>query len=497
MTRIELLEIINNGESSRVEFKRDTVRPEQLAKEIVALANLQGGILMLGVEDDGVISGISRADLETWIMDTVFGRYVHPLILPCYEEIQLDDGKRVAIVSFPQGISKPYVLRHNDREDVYIRVGSVSRLATREQQAQLYSTGGLLHSELMPVSGTSLQSLDTARLENYIRDILRDPEMPINEADWENRLLGLGFMVPGVSGQTLCSIAGLLLFGIKPRRYLKQAGLRLMVFPGVEKEYQALLDEVLDAPLVGRWGLIKNEQNLIDSGLIEQFASRITPYISSEATDIDQYMRREKNWLYPFAAIRETVINSFAHRDWTRFVDIDVCLYADRLEVNSPGALPNSMTIEKMIAGQRSPRNPIIMEVLRDYGYVDARGMGVRTKVIPLMRAIGIEPLFEATEDYLKTVLGQLKGQTTKSGASLILRKEPEQTFFTPLTDFQRELLHCIEATPSVQYVQMAAQTDKDISTVRRNIQKLKQMGFISRTGSKKVGCWEILRKSS
>jgi len=64
------------------------------------------------------------------------------------------------------------------------------------------------------------------------------------------------------------------------------------------------------------------------------------------------------------------------------------------------------MTIEKMLAGQRSPRNILIMEVLRDYGYVDYRGMGIRTKVIPLMRRINhAEPIFEATEDYVKTVL--------------------------------------------------------------------------------------------
>ncbi len=64
------------------------------------------------------------------------------------------------------------------------------------------------------------------------------------------------------------------------------------------------------------------------------------------------------------------------------------------------------MTITKMIASQRSPRNSLIMEILRDYGYVDARGMGVRTKVIPLMRLHnGVEPIFEANEDYLKTTL--------------------------------------------------------------------------------------------
>jgi ATP-dependent DNA helicase RecG len=125
-----------------------------------------------------------------------------------------------------------------------------------------------------------------------------------------------------------------------------------------------------------------------------------------EASEINQHMRREKAWFYPWEAIRETVINALVHRDWTRSVDIEVTNYIDRMEVISPGKLQNSMTIIKMIAGQRSPRNTLMMEVLRDYGYVDARGMGVRTKVIPLMRTLNqVDPIFEETDDYLKTIL--------------------------------------------------------------------------------------------
>jgi len=87
-------------------------------------------------------------------------------------------------------------------------------------------------------------------------------------------------------------------------------------------------------------------------------------------------------------------------------VDIEIGIYSDRIEIISPGKLQNSMTVEKMIAGQRYTRNAIIMEVLRDYQYVDFRGMGIRTKVIPLMkRNNNIEPVFEATDDYLKVVL--------------------------------------------------------------------------------------------
>lgn len=177
----ELLEIIANGENSGVEFKRDDLRPEQLAREIVALANFQGGKLLLGVEDDGAISGVQRADLERWVMDTVFGRCVHPLILPFYEELVLDDGKRVAVISLTQGTSKSYVVRHNNREEAFIRVGSTSRLATREQQARLCASsasGGMLHAEMLPVSGSSLDELDQARLSDYLLNLVGDLAAP-------------------------------------------------------------------------------------------------------------------------------------------------------------------------------------------------------------------------------------------------------------------------------------------------------------------------------
>lgn len=407
MLKSHLLEIIANGENSGVEFKRDDCRPEQLAKEIVAMANLRGGMVLLGVEDDGMIAGIQRQNLEEWVMDSIIARKIHPLLLPYYEEVQMDDGRRVAVLSFTQGTAKPYVLRHNDREDIYIRVGSVSRLATREQQARLFATGGLLHLEVLPVSGTSIESIDIDRVGDYLVNVMRDPEVPANSEEWLRRLCGMGFMTDTEIGRSVCTIAGLVLFGYRPRKYLKQAGLRVMVFDGMDKEYQAQLDDVLDGPMVGLW---KKEnggsRELVSAGIMENFSQLTRPFLTVEADHISEGMRRERKWHYPPEVIREVVINALAHRDWTRSVDIEVSVYRNRMEVISPGGLQNSMTVEKMIAGQRSPRNPLIVEVLRDYGYVDARGMGIRTKVIPLMRKENAtEPVFEATDDYVKTVL--------------------------------------------------------------------------------------------
>jgi ATP-dependent DNA helicase RecG len=402
MTKAELLELISNGENSAVEFKRDDIRPERLAREIVALANFQGGHILLGVEDDGTICGIQRTDLETWVMDTVFGRYIHPMILPFYQEIKLDDRKRIALISITQGTSKPYVVRHRDREDIYVRVGSTSRLATREQQARLFASGGMLHTELLPVSGSSLQDLSLERLRDYLGNIVGDSDLPGEDAGWIERLCGLGFMTETQAGAAVCTIAGLLLFGYKPRRLLRQAGVRWMAFAGSDKTYRARDDAVIDGPLVGLWRFSRGGRELVDEGILERIIDRMRPFISEEADDVDESMRRERYWHYPPAAVREAVVNALTHRDWTRYADIEIIAYQDRLEVISPGALQNSMTIEKMIAGQRSPRNSLLVDVMRDYGYVDARGMGVRTKIIPLVRELsGQDPGFTATEDFV------------------------------------------------------------------------------------------------
>jgi ATP-dependent DNA helicase RecG len=410
MLKSELLEIISNGENSGVEFKRDDVRPEQMAKEIVAFANFEGGRILMGIEDDGSISGLQRspAASQEWVLN-VFRDKVHPQIIPYYEEIEVDPDVRVAVVTIGRGISKPYVVRHNNREDVYIRMGDRSEIASREQQARLFESGGLLHVEVMPVPGSSFPNLDLERIKFYLKEVIEDPDIPSDDEkdQWTDRLVGLGLMAEDGNGRRVCSVGGLICFGINPRRYLRQAGIRLAVFEGNDKEYRAKLDTSLDGPLVARWrSTDTGERELVDEGLIEIFARQIDPFISEEDDRIDEGLRRGKRQHYPKEAIREVVLNALAHRDWTKSVDIEVTVYSDRLEVISPGKLHNSMTVKKMVDGQRSPRNPMIMDILRDYGYVDSRGMGVRKKVIPLMReANGTEPSFEATDDYLKTTL--------------------------------------------------------------------------------------------
>ena len=130
---------------------------------------------------------------------------------------------------------------------------------------------------------------------NYLRDILQDPDVLSSPEAWQTRLLGLGFLTKAAD-TICCTIAGLVLFGKSPRRYLIRAGLRVMAFNDEDKAYQAALDDIIDGPMVGRWDIENGYKRLVDGGIIERFMDAMAPFISEEASQIDKGLRRDTQW---------------------------------------------------------------------------------------------------------------------------------------------------------------------------------------------------------
>ncbi len=126
-------ELIKTGENEHIEFKSDDLRPEQLAKEIVAFANYQGGVILLGVSDEGIIEGCTRDEVEEWVMNICRNNCI-PKIIPQFLKVKIH-GKSVIVIDVPKGLSKPYQCS-NGR--FYIRVGSTAREASREELARLF-----------------------------------------------------------------------------------------------------------------------------------------------------------------------------------------------------------------------------------------------------------------------------------------------------------------------------------------------------------------------
>ena len=395
MTKSELFEMLRNGEDSLVEFKRDDVSNIQVAKELVAFLNLDGGTLLLGVEDDGSISGVTRSRLEEW-MGELCRVKIAPPVVPVMQWVRgAEEDKDVLAVRVSAGPDKPYARIHNNHRTYYIRVGSSCREASREELGRMYQASGYLRHGLRPVSGADIGAFDRRRLRDYCSRVL-GADLPHDDDrnGWERLLTNLELMTES-GGVHVATVDGLLLFGRTPTRYLSQAGVRAVCYAGTEPEYATRADEVLHGPMVP---LGFGKDGPIENGLVEQvwdFVRRnTTPTARLEGA------RRIDGWEFPEAVLREVLVNALVHRDYSiAGTDVAVAIYADRLEVESPGGLPNTVTVERMKAGVRYARNQTLVNVMRDYGYLDARGMGVRMKMIPGMRAHnGTEPDLVAEE---------------------------------------------------------------------------------------------------
>ncbi len=385
MNRTELMEIIRNGENSGVEFKRDDVQPVDLAKEIVAFLNFQGGIILLGIDDDGMIRGTTRQNLEEWVMNICRDK-VKPEVIPYYEKVEIE-GKVIAVCTFSQGL---YVHHrwHNQHRYYYIRVGSTSREASPEELQRLFQQRGQIRFDLKSVSGATFDDLDMLRLKNYFRNIRGQDILPDDVEAWQQLLFNTEIMVVD-QDRIIPSVGGILLFGKNPNHYLPQAGISAVAYKGQEKDYNTTERGIIRGPVVARF----NEAGeIVDTGLVERAIEFVRRNTGTSAYLVEG--RRIDKPDYPEEVIRETIVNAIAHRDYTiSGTDIELSIYSNRLEVISPGRLPNTVTVERMKAGCRATRNELIKEILRDYHYVEATGLGVPRKIIAgMLKHNGIEP---------------------------------------------------------------------------------------------------------
>lgn len=382
MNRTELEELIRNGENSGVEFKRDDVQNHDLAKELTAFLNLGGGTLLLGVEDNGRISGTTRDRLDEWVAELCRVK-INPPVVPLLAWVRdAEPGRHVLAVTVTLGPDKPYARLHDGRSTYFIRVGSTTREASREEMQRMFQASGRLQYGLKPVSGAGLDAFDRRRLRDYFTRVLRGTA-PAEEdlGEWATLLRNIELMTESAV-QEVATIDGLLLFGKSTHRFLPQSGVRALCYPGTEPDYATRADEDLRGAMVPLGGA---DGTLVEVGLVEQawdFVRRNTT-----PTAHLQGGRRIDRWEYPEGVVREAVVNALVHRDYSiAGTDILLAIYADRLELVSPGRLPNTVTVEGVKSGMRYARNQTLVNVMRDYGYVDARGMGVRNKIIPGMR---------------------------------------------------------------------------------------------------------------
>ncbi len=381
MTRTELLELIRNGESSSVEFKRDVVEPRGLAEEVVAFANTYGGRVLLGVDDDGSVVGLTRDRLDEWVVNICRDK-VRPELVPHYEVIRdVEPGRDVAVVYVAPSYTV-HSLWHNQHRYWYIRAGTENREANEQELGRVLQRRGSFRQDLRPVPGTSIGALDRRRLRDYFEQV-RDQSAPPDEDEdaWRTLLLNTEILAAeGEQGEA--TLAGTVLFATSPNRFLPQAGISAVAYPGTEKDYAAVERTVLRGPMVRLGPLLQPVEN----GLPEQALAFVGRNAGVTSRLTEGGARRDRP-AYPTEAVREAVVNALVHRDYIlASTDIELSLFSDRLEVVSPGRLPNGITVESMRVGSRASRNELLKEIMRDYKYIESSGLGVPRKIIRLMK---------------------------------------------------------------------------------------------------------------
>jgi ATP-dependent DNA helicase RecG len=371
-TADEIVALVSGGETQTVEFKRDISQRSDTAGELIALANSFGGTLLVGVEDDGRIAGVVDPDAAMNALANISRDNCRPSLYPLIERVEIQ-GKTVVAARIDKRTGPPF---ENNSGQCFLRVGPTKRLATPEERARMLRQAGLYHFDETPVVGSTLDDLDRGAFRGYFEKVSRQSldstGLPLE------RLLEGTRVATTVDGTQRMTVAGLLVFGKEPQRHLPQSRLSAVRFLGDDVVSDRLSPQEIAGTL----------PRLVQ--LADDYARQYTGVYSR----IDGLVRSDKAF-YPAAVVREAVTNAVAHRDYSiAGSQVRVFIFDNRLEVRSPGRLPNSMTLETIRFYNHESRNPLLAQFLNRLGLMEEFGAGIPTMIRLMKEHNGTEPEF-------------------------------------------------------------------------------------------------------
>ncbi len=336
METLELLEIISRGEDSQHQFKQNLTNETSAAQEMCAFANTQGGMLILGVDDLGNITGLSPGDIRrlNQLISNAATNIRDPLT-PRTENIRVDD-KLVMVVYVPEGTNKPYFA--NDGT-IWVKSGADKRkVASREELRRLFQESDILHADETPIAEATINDLDLEYFDTFYQQE-NGHSYKDEDIDLEQLLINLN-----LARADRLNLAGLLLFGLNPQKFKPQFNIKAVHFVGNED----IGDKYLDSEDIG--GKLANQ------------------YLNAMAF-IKRNLRKEQNgqsrntlgtMSINEGVFEELLVNALIHRNYFIDAPIRLFIFNNRIELISPGTLPNNLTVENIKAGVANQRNPVI-----------------------------------------------------------------------------------------------------------------------------------------
>lgn len=381
----ELMARLGAGENLHTEFKEWPITADNLASSVVALANTDGGLLCLGVDNTGQILGIDSDELDraTQFVDNIARNNCEPPVTVLQEVIEDNQGRFVIAAHVPTGDARPY---RTNRGLHHIRTTSGRRLASREELLRLFqSTANLYYDQ------TSILRSTPSDIDDRARDTLLQS---VEEQGFEifgipvERLLRNWRLAQDSAEDTHLTLAGVLFLSRDPQAFLPHAYISALRIPGtdisMEPMDQAHIDQHVTEMLHRTMSFF--EIHLARPHHIERLEPEVTPEI-------------------PSAVIREALVNALAHRDYTISAPVRVIVFDDRVEIHSPGQLPDTVTLDSLPLGVHVLRNPTIYNIFLKIGLVTDAGSGIPRMVKLLQQSTGHEPQFRSEHNEFIVVL--------------------------------------------------------------------------------------------
>ena len=377
--------LIDRKEDQTFDRKSARKDPKGLSNHIVAFANADGGVLVVGIEDDLKITGIDDyTENVNEIMRVPFD-YCKPSVKVNFSTVECTDFKgkpnHVLVMEIPQCKQ----VHANQQDDVYYRMGDKSKKLGFEERLSLMNDKGDTYYEDSPVAFSTLEDIDLDAVKAYC-DIIgysKSPESYIREN---------GYLI-NVSGREEMSVAAILLFGKNPQKYFPRAWVRFIRYDVVTAEVGTKMNVVKDVTFAGR--------------IIEQIEKTVE-YIKVQMKE-KTYLGHDGIFIteeeYSEFVRTEIVVNAVTHRDYSiKGTDIQIKMFDDRLEVDSPGGFAGRVRKDN-IRYTHFSRNPKIAAYLKNYGYVKEFGEGV-DRMCRELEAVGLpDPTFNNDNFILRTTV--------------------------------------------------------------------------------------------
>ena len=375
MTIIELVDIISSGETSKVQFKRELDSNDAMAAELIAFSNAKGGKIFIGVEDKtGELIGLNADQIRRYNQSlvSIANDMINPQVFIFTEVINVSEdvesGKKILVVEISEGISKPYKDKNGA---VWLKQGSDKRrLTDNNELIRLFQQSGLLYLDEMIVPQTTIADIDISKVSYYLT-LLYKREREIDFDMSEKLLNNLNIMKEG-----RLTLGGLLFFAKNPQKYRPAFCVKAVSFVGNSISGNTY----------------RSSQDI--EGTIPQLFEETLRFFTTNLLYVQagQNFNSVGQLEISLIALEELLQNALIHRDYSKNAPVRVMIFDDRIEIISPGALPNSLSVENIKLGNAVVRNNLLVS----YGskWMIYRGFGSG-----ITRSLELQPNIELIND--------------------------------------------------------------------------------------------------